>query len=319
MAGMFDIMPRPLPQPLTAPALAAALLRDARTYSPQAALLRLTRKWAARRMAADIAALTALGPYKTHVAAVAPVDPLFCLSHRHYLITNLSDADRLRAALHHYTTESLRFTQAYHAALASPQGLTLWSERVADVDYAIVMTPAQDVLYEGGSGLMLTVNGARIAVLSFSWLPAGLVGNDAAQPMITRKQLTQARDHQAAFNSAFDRATPGHLLLAAFAAFAHEIGHDAMLGLAVGRHPAATPAVMGPMQAAYDTFWADLGGTPLPGPDPAAWRMPLPLALTPLSDVSASHRRRAAARRAHMDRIAAAATAVIRPLILTPA
>jgi uncharacterized protein VirK/YbjX len=292
---MFDVMPHLFPRALTSPAIASALWRDARKYSPQAAMLRLTRKWAAREQAADIAALVDLVPYRAHVAAVDPHDPLFFLSHRHYLITDLSAQDRVRAALHHYRTEQTRLAPAYHAAMTDPAGLTVWAEVIGGVRYAIVVTPAQDVLYEGGTGLMLTVDGARIAVLSLSWLPAGVARHTADLPLITRKQLTQARDHQAAFNAAFDRATPGHLLLAAFGALALAMGYDAALGLAVGRHPAATPAVQGPMRAAYDDFWASLCGQPLPGQNPAAWAIPLPLELTPLTDLSSSHRRRAAA------------------------
>lgn len=236
----------------------------------------------------------------SHIAAVAPGDRHFWIAHRHYLARGLSARARLDAALGHYAAEDAR------VAGAVPR--RLWSRQVDGVDYAIDLTQGQDVLYEGGLSVVLSVDGGRVAVVSGSFVPRHVVGlaGEGLIPFVTR--LHRAHDHgyQAAFHKAFHRVTATQMGLAAWGAMAQARGHAEMFGIAGRAHPSWIAAHAAPFDASYDQVWLAHGGVAV---GRLGYRVPLPFAATPLDAMPAAKRKRAMVRRAHLAEVAAAARA----------
>ncbi len=291
--------------------LRAAMRADVGLYSPAARLrraLRMSRTLAWHEAHAHLAASPAL---RAHVAAVAPGDRLFWLSHRVYLARGLSARDRVALALSHYDEEGRRFDEAYHDAVYAGAGLTLWRSEAKGAAFELRLMPGNDVLYEGGLSLVLFVDGERVCVLSFSWAPERIVlgrGGESRLPFVTRKQLTGDRAYQAAFHAAFDRVTPAHLGVGALCGLAQALGHVRFAAIAADRHPAATPERRDLLVAAYDDYWTSLGGERVSS---LSFAVDLPLRMSPVEDMDAKRRRRALARRAHVEAVRQSAQEII--------
>lgn len=298
--------------------LRAAVRADRRAYAPGARALRALRMMRALAWRGAHARLAANPALRAHVAAVAPGDDLFWLSHRFYLARGLSARDRVALALSHYAHEARRYDASYVQAVYAGDGLPLWRHEAGGVLYELRLMPGNDVLYEGGLSIVMFVDGERVCVTSFSWAPGRIAlgeGRDGQRgeglvPVVTRKQLTGAHGYQAAFHKAFDRVTPAHLSVAALCGMASALGFDRFVGLAADRHPADAPERRAQLQAAYDEFWLSLGGERA---SPLGLVVGLPLALTPLEAMDAKRRRRAEARRAHMEAVRLAARERIAP------
>lgn len=297
-------------------ALVSGLARDARASGPLVAGRRALR---ATRLVVAPGALRALERSPTaraHRRLLGLDDPLFPLTHRHYLARGLPARARLAAALCHYGHEDVAFGEGYGRAVAG-EGLRLWGVRLAGVEYGLVLGLGQDVLHEGGLTVALTVDGGRVAVASFSLLPAALLrpGEGGTIPFLARKQMAADRAYQGAFHKAFDRATPAHLCLAAVAGWAGALGHGRGAGIAAARHPSWTPGLAGQFARAYDDFWESLRPTERTPLGPV---FELPPRLTPLDALDARRRARALARRAHLEEVAGAARAAVAACRLAP-
>lgn len=280
-------------------------------YSPGAAALRALRMSRVLAWGEAHQRLAANPVLQAHVATVAPGDALFWLAHQFYLARGLSSRDRVDLALSHYGFEAERFGACYLRQVYDEGGLTLWRAEVAGVVYDVRLMPGNDVLYEGGLSVVLHVDGGRVCVLSFSWVPERIAlgqGGEAVLPLIARKQLAGDRSYQAAFNKAFDQTMPATLCLAALCGVTAAVGQDRMVGIATDRHPAMTPDHKERFEAAYDEFWAGLGGQRT---SPLGYVMDVPLRLTPIESLDRSRRRRAMARRGHMDALCQSARATI--------
>jgi uncharacterized protein len=290
--------------------LATGFISDWNRISPQAAVLRVLRSLRVLRTREGARRLLDNVAYRRHVEAVEPGDPAFFLSHRHYLAKGLSPAQRARAAFHHYDHEVTAFDSAYIGAVYEGRGLVLWRREVDEGVFEIRLLPGNDVLFEGGVSVVAFFNDVRIAVLSYANVPTdillpGYVAAEGEPPLeastifATRKQLTW--DHalyQKAFNKAFDRSTVGHFCFAALTGLALAQGRHRLMAIAPEAHPAFTPELGGVFRLAYADFWASLGGRPVSS---VGWLIDLPMRLTPLDQLDAKARKRAMARRQHID------------------
>lgn len=253
---------------------------------------------------------------RAHVAAVAPSDPLFWLSHGDYLARGLDAEARTSLALSHYGFETARFDASYLRRVYAEGGLTLWQAEADGVAYDVRLMPGHDVLYEGGLSVVLHVNGGRVCVLSFSWAPERIArgqGGEAVLPFVTRKQLAGDQSYQAAFGKAFGQIMPANLCLAAVAGLAGALGQDRLVGIAADRHPAMAPQHKAHLARAYDEFWAAVGGDRT---SPLGYVVELPFRFTPLEQLDRTRRRRAVARRSHMEVLRRSAHAAIEPHII---
>jgi uncharacterized protein VirK/YbjX len=258
---------------------------------------------------------------RQHVARVARNDPVFYLSHRHYLAKGLTTDQRAAAALCHYEHETSAFDDAYFDLVYRQGALMLWRHEFEGQVFDLRLMPGNDVLYEGGASIVLHVDGARLGVLSYSAVPSAIFVPDTGAPepvfYVTRKQLTQNHDYQKVFNKAFDRTTPGHLCFAALAGIALAQRMDRVVGIVAASHPSCTPELEGRLKVAYDDFWASLEGR---AGSPFGQVIDLPMRMTPLDELDAKARKRAVARREHIHRVQESAqTAIARHLRKLPA
>lgn len=296
--------------------LTSGFVQDSRKYSVLVAAQRGLRKVRALSQGGAVQLLAGSAAFNNHMKADSDHDPLFYLSHRHYLARGLTPAQRTQAALCHYQHEDSRFGADYTDQVYHGSGLILWAATVDAVHYDIRLLPGNDVLYEGGLSVVLHVNGGRVCVLSFSVvptttvLPAGPADLPPTITFVTRKQLTQTREYQSAFNRAFDRCTPAHLCFAALSGIAIAQGRRLAFGIAPEKHPSFAPELTAQFQRSYGDFWLSLSGRKL---SPWGYLMDLPMRLTTLDALDAPRRKRALARRAHIDGVLNATLDSIRP------
>jgi uncharacterized protein len=281
-------------------------------YSAPGALGRVLRALKAWPMFDVRQRLAANAACRQHLALVAPHDTVFYLSHRHYLVKGLTSAQRAAAALCHYEHEANGFDDAYIDAVYRQGGLVLWRGDFEGHAFDMRLMPGNDVLYEGGASIVLSQDGGRVAVLSYSTVPSATFLSEPAVsphvPFITRKQLGSNHDYQKVFNKAFDRTTPGHLCFGALAGVALAQGLDRVVAIVTDSHPSITPELAPKLKVAYDEFWTSLEGR---AGSPFGQVIDLPMRLTPLDDLDAKARKRALVRREHIAQVQAAAQATI--------
>lgn len=291
--------------------LALGFVTDLRNKPFPVALLRALR---VGRVLASTAPRDLLGNdiYRQHVRAVASDDTFFFVAHRHFLAQGLTARQRAATALHHYRHEASAFDRRYADAVYRGRGLVLWRREVKGEHFDIRLQAGNDVLYEGGVSVVFHHNGRRVFVLSYSWVPTALFlpGDPSANTFfIARKHAAADHDYQKVFHKAFDRTTPGHLCVAAAAGLAMACGHSHLVAVAAARHPACTPQHAHHFEVAYDHFWQSLDGRPS---SPFGYRIELPMRMTPLAELDAKARKRAIARRTHIEAVRRAASAVMR-------
>jgi uncharacterized protein VirK/YbjX len=230
-------------------------------------------------------------------------DPLFYLSHEHYLARGLSVRDRIRAAATHYAHEIGVFDACYVARVYRGGGLVLWSSVRAGVAYEIRLMPGNDVLFEGGISLVLFVDGERVCVLSYTVVPADMVAQGWHSPLmifVSRLQLTHRHAYQSAFNRAFDRCMPAHLCFGALAGAAVVLGQDQVLGIDAARSPSWSPGRKDQFSSTYDGFWKSMSGRKVCD---LGYGIDIPLHLSSVAEMDAARRKRALRRRSHIDEV----------------
>jgi uncharacterized protein VirK/YbjX len=313
--------PKGLPEVLDE--LTAEFKEDARATSVRAACVRVARvlTYAAvfRRLFGEVVTEPS---YLGHVAKVAPHDPYFFAAHRVYLVNGLGRRARAVAALQHYRNETRTLDAGYQRAVYHGEGLTLWRHEHEGTVFEIRLMVGNDVLYEGGLSVTFFVDGQRVTVLSYSNVAEALLGARPADdqplvPFVTRRQ-SSTHPFRQAFTAAFDRGTPGHFCIAALEGIALAQGSRALLGIPAERHPSfgmEDSGQPGHLLAMYDEHWAALGGERC---SQIAWRLPLPLAHTPLAELNSKNRRRAIKLRGHQAAVRRAAFHAYRARLLDP-
>lgn len=299
------------------PALLAAMRQghavDKGTYGLTASLLRSVRRSKIVVAPPVWPELARNQAFALHVAGAGGRDPLFFLSHRHYLVQGLSAALRVQAAALHYRNEIETFTPDYVRRVYRGAGLRLWHRRAGGIDYDIRLMAGNDVAHEGGTSLVLHVDGARVGVMSYSLVPWAVLGADAEGPetlhLVTRQQSTADRAYRPAFARAFDETTPAHLCLAAMQGVVRALGGDTLAGVSGEAQPAFRRDIAAHFQRAYDAFWLSQGGLRV---SPRAYLLPVPPVAPVLDDKTAARRRRALARRRHADEVESRACAAVR-------
>ena len=300
-----------------------AVLRGARQdlaqAGPASLLGRSLRRVPALWMDAEVSRLLGLPIYQAHLDHVGQRDPLFFLSHRHYLARGFSLAQRASAATSHYLGEAADLTAEAASAIYQGPGVTMWSAQNNGHSYEIRLTAGLDVAHEGAASLSLFCDETRVCVLSFSHLPRHLVADGPAMPvratLITRKQLTRDRDYQPPFFAAFDRSAPAHLVLAALEGIVQARKQANLYGLRAAAHPIYSDDIAPILRSAYCEFWESLSGQVS---SDRAYALPVPMHLRAIEDLQADHRARAHARRGHAEGVRTAAKAAMTGCLRCP-
>jgi uncharacterized protein VirK/YbjX len=296
----------------------------------------LTRHWRARRKQYSLASwllciarslrvllfyrehqmLCQLDVYRNYVAA-APNDDLFNhLSHREYLVKDLSVRQRIDCALTHYSFEEATFNHAYKHAVYRAGGLALWRCSVNGSAFVIKLEMASRLNAEGDLTIALDADGKCLHRLSFSWVEGSVAGvAGAIVPFVTRNQgrWTDSDLAFAAFEKAFPNNSPSFFCFAAMQGVAQAVDMAQLVAVKTERHVAFAPGAVKSFANAYDGFWKILGGIELPG---SGHLIALPFYVKPLAEMTAKHRKRAAARREHWRQIGESARTTLQRHLL---
>jgi len=274
----------------------------------------------------DHRGLLGLDVYRRHLTQIHD-DVFHHLSHRNYLARGLSLRERVRCVQTHYRFETATFDAAYQQAVYRDGGLVVWQHDADGVRCTIQLEMAERLNAEGDLTLTARLDGIRLHRLSFSWVDSGFAGVPAAStpavvrtivPFVARNQGHHAEAAEAfkVFERIFPQNSPSFFCFAALQGIARMLGMEQVVAVKATAQCAYDPARDTQFGNAYDGFWQTLGGTPLAG---RGWRIPLPLQLKALAEMSAKHRKRAAQRRAYWADIGdAAGAAVARHLLARP-
>jgi len=223
------------------------------------------------------------------------------LRQRDYLVRGLSARERMRCALAHYRFEDATFGAAYQQAVYGGAGLALWQHAHEGDAFALELTSTPHNDAEGSLSIALTVNGATLHRLSWTWIEGALF--DIALPIVPFISRNEGRWHASevafdAFERAFPNNSPSFFCFAALQGLAQQLGIDRVLAVRAVAH-VAFDAGQDETQArafenTYDGFWRILGGAER---DARSYLIALPFYLKPLQDMPSKHRKRAAQRR----------------------
>lgn len=205
---------------------------------------------------------------------------------REYLSLDLGVADRRAVLMFHHELLARRFTaEAVREVLDDTA--ELWTLTVDDRRHVITMRADKSLYGEGDLILELKEDGVCISDMSFSIAPGRIAGvGEGAAILITR---LQGRPKQFAAIQRTTKAcgdiSPGHVLLAAIEGVAVALSVQTLCGVSTAQQLSTR---WGIATFDYDAFWSDLTVE-----RHGEWyRTPAPIPRKPLSDVSASHRRR---------------------------
>lgn len=231
------------------------------------------------------------------------------LRHQFYLTKQLSTRQRLEIALHHHDYEFRSHSNAYRAQVYRAPGLTLWEAELNGTHFRIQLSASRDLPWEGDLSVTLRADGARLCTMSFTYVDASLFGAGSTPMMfVTRNQSDPQRPEQQLFRQSFRHTTPHYLCLAAVFGIAEAHGMDRIAAVRGHAQIACTPENQAVLQNSYDEFWRAFRGTEL---DEQAFVLPVPMTLTPLSEIKAKHRGRAVERRRSWSDISTGTRAVL--------
>ena len=266
-------------------------------------------------------ALCRLGVYRNHVARTAHDDLFHHLSHRDYLIRDLSPRERVRAVLSHYRFEDATFDAGYLDAVYVRRSLPLWQYEADGSSFLLQLEMASRSNAEGDLTIALVADGKCLHRLSFSWLDGDMAGVDRpVVPFVARNQGRWIDSGAAfeAFERIFPNNSPSFFCFAAMQGIALGLGMDRIVAIRSEAHIAYDPDPEKHFTNAYDGFWKILGGVEMPGRP--GYLIALPFYVKPLSEMPSKHRKRAALRREHWRMIGESArVAVGRHLLHAPA
>lgn len=252
-------------------------------------------------------ALCALEVFHRYVAA-PPNDDLFHhLSHRDYLVKDLSARDRVACVLTHYSFEDACFNSGYKRAVYLEGGLVLWQRAARGSNFRITLAMGSRMNAEGDLIIAFLADGKCLHRLSFSWIEGRVAGLSCGiVPFIARNQgrWTDSDAAFAAFETAFPHNSPSFFCFAAMQGVAQAVGMAQVVGVKSAAHVAYDRHSVKHFANAYDGFWKTLGGVEMAG---HGHLIALPFHAKPLSELPAKHRKRAAGRREHWREIGEAA------------
>jgi uncharacterized protein VirK/YbjX len=239
--------------------------------------------------------LLQLGIYRKYLTRQQNV--FFHLTHRYYLCKTFSRAQRVKAALTHYSFEEARYTPAYRELVYGGDGLLLWSRQIAGSTYEVKLQASAENRHEGGIGVVLLSNNIRLSEISFAWVQGAVFGlKPGVLAFITRNQSINHGAHELSeFRTAFPHNSPRYFCLAAVQGVAAAHGIEHVAAIRHDRQISYLKRQSSTFENSYSKLWQDLGGVVV-GRD--AYLLPVPFPVPAIQEIEAKHRGRARRRRA---------------------
>jgi len=259
-----------------------------------------------------LAELFAIPAFAQLLAARPRADALFFISHRHFLSRGLGIDARVACVLDHFRFEQGRFTPALLRALHG-DGQRLW-HHAGGCEIRLRANAA--TRHEGPLSLVLRRDGQTLHELSFALIDAQRLGAEAGRGTVlfaTRNQsLPSDAPALARFRGDFPQNSPAYFVLAALNGVAAALGLCRIVGVRDSCQIAFEPGYAASFRRSYDDFWLGFGGQLVGG---HGLQMPVPAAVTPLTQLRAKHRARARQRREHWRQIADGAEQALSPYL----
>jgi uncharacterized protein VirK/YbjX len=238
-----------------------------------------------------------------------PRDRFFFVEQEHYLSRRFSVKTRLDTARAHYVAEANLLTASQREAVYQQSGLQLWRTERAGHVFAIHLTPPNDNRYEGNLSVVLSLAGARIGVMSFSYVDSRIFGHvQGTLIFVTRSQAGRDPTELATFRGAFKQNSPHYFCLAALSGMAEAHGMRRLAAVKFDAQPAFQPQYASSFLNSYSKLWESFGAVEA---DAQASFLAVPLEPTALSEIKGKHRARAIERRTEWASVSASAAASI--------
>ena len=236
--------------------------------------------------------------FRQYIGRIGDRDPLFHLSHRHYLSKRFSYRERIECVLAHYRFENGNYDHAYREAVYGDGGLAVWSARIEDVDYAIRLRLTTQPPQEGGTGIVLYANDEALCEISYVWVDGAMLGLPGGPvPFATKNQSVRFDDERLRrFRRHFPQNSPAYFCFAALHGVAAAHGCMQIAGIRDDCQISYSETHASSFRNAYNEFWRAFEGVEVGG---HVYVMPVPMATRPLEDIKSKHRKRAMARRNH--------------------
>jgi hypothetical protein len=228
------------------------------------------------------------------------LEPLYFLSHKHYISRYLTLRQRVQIAIDHHEYEFKNYNREYAAKVYHSGGALLWERTVNNHNFTIELDASDDNRHEGDLSVILSVDGDRLCRMSFCYLDANIFGTPSHMTLLISRNQTDRTPMRTKFDQAYKQNTPQFFCLAAVCGIA--IANDFMTILAI-KHDAQIGYEANldfGFRNSYTLLWEKFDSVAV---EEHVYMLNVPLTLRPLRMVNGAHRRRAHNRRRHWDDI----------------
>ena len=229
-----------------------------------------------------------------------------------YLARSFDKTARRDSLLHHYRFFQRCAPAEFYTGILQGQAV-LWRRDILDNHFDICLSFNRRFHYEGDLSLVFRNEGASAFEISFTVVPGHLVGVAVPDVLLVSRVQGTARLPQIR-NAAkmCHEVAPPYLLMTALEAIATALAIPVIMGVSVANQIAKEGGGAEHLFD-YDAFWRVLLAEDMGN---GFFRLPVPLPHKPLEQVSATHRRRARAKRAFKAEVRAAVETAFRDSVL---
>lgn len=214
---------------------------------------------------------------------------------RRYLVLGITTNARASALEHHYRFMKLRFSDRYlkHQLVS---GLRLWGQEDPQGCHELFLTFSHPCDNEGELTIFYKFADVSIARASFTFVPAGLVGEETHSALLlTRLQSEKnVHEHIRAARKSLHGLDGPTTIVACLAGIAQTLGLHSLTVVTAEAQVSRTEMNLGTLVAAYDEFFRSLGAEEANG---NFIKVSLPLPEKPLGEVKSSNRKKVAIQR----------------------
>ncbi len=180
-----------------------------------------------------------------------------------YLAKGFTASKRARAFAHNYKFLDEKFRTAFVLEILHG-GTTIYETTVGDNHYAVVMGLSTYPYNEGELSLEMRLNGARIYILSFTFVRASIIDSSKDADAILVSRIQGGRNVfgiiQAATKDLLD-ISPPHILFSALNGVAVATNVTYIFGTASKKQVTSGELDADVFKSAYDDFFISLGGS----------------------------------------------------------
>ena len=251
---------------------------------------------------------------RRHIAIRGDENLLFHVRHRNYLCQGFDLSSRIASALSHYRFENNHHSEAYIDSVYGDDGIVLWSNMLYGNNYEIRLRESKMDRQEGGTSIVMLVDGIRLNEISYAWVNASSINvGTGVIPFVTRNQSIHYKAPELhLFRSHFPQQSPHYFCLAAMQGITIAHGFCKLAAIKCDRQIAYTLQYANSFRRSYNDLWQSFGGQDVGN---EAYLMNVPFTLPPLDQIPTKHRNRATLRRKQWATITKSAVDSISPHI----